>query len=69
MSKYDEAFAERCAQEDRLNAAGIQTDGGGVDMITGAWDVFAYPNDDVYAVKVSSVEQVDALIREFSSGS
>lgn len=59
---YDAALAERHVQEDRLKAAGILVSGGGVDMLNGRWDIFAYPGDDVYATVLQSVEQVDALL-------
>lgn len=59
---YEAALDERHIQEDRLTQAGINTSGGGVDMTTGRWDIFAYGDDDVYATVLSTVTAVDDFI-------
>lgn len=43
---YSAVLAERNAQEDRLTEAGIYHDGGGVDLMTGVWDIFVYEDED-----------------------
>lgn len=65
MRGYEAVLNERHEQERRLEAAGIQHDGGGVDFTTGRWDIFAYPNDDVYAHVLHSIEDVDNLIATY----
>jgi hypothetical protein len=66
MSDFDyrAILAERYAQEDRLREAGVLSDGGGVDLVTGQWDIFVYEDEDdeTYAAVLHSVEEVDDYI-------
>ena len=59
---YAQVKEDRDMQWVRLTDAGFDVDGGGVDMVTGGWDLFVYPKGADKAVILRSVEDVDTFI-------
>ena len=62
---FDEVFDERMIQEKRLTDLGFVVDGGGTDMTTMRWDIFAYGPGEVYVTILQSVADVDDFIQRY----